>query len=135
MDDFFLTADACIACLKELTDKLGDRKDDIIHEIERHDSLVEAVVRVCPMLEGMADADLVEYVKKLGAEKKPPVRIYGDEDNLDICSFLKMCDKFKTKNMQEQLVLFDQAFMPVDPSIFVRKRKIEIVFPDPATTT
>ena len=103
-----------------------ERQEEVAYQIEKQTSVYDVMLKVCPMLESMVQDDLIDCIKGLGTKAYPPVKIYGDENNLNIKHFFKICSKFNSKALTEQIYLFDQLFLPSDPYAFMKKNKIKL---------
>lgn len=126
MDTVCYNFDTCSKILQRLLQYLEDKQEDIVYQIESQPDIVSIMVNVIPALEIMTNNELVEIITEFGANAATPVKIYGDEENINIIYFLKLCHKYeKMKSMSEALIKFDKAMLPIDHNHFVRKKKHE----------
>ena len=126
MDELLKTPELCIEVLCELCNGLKERQEEVAYQIDKQTTLFDILLKVCPMLESMVQDDLIDCIKALGNKAYPPIKLYGDEDNLNVKHLFKICSKFNSKALTEQICLFDQLYIPSDPNAFMKKNKIKI---------
>jgi len=118
--------DTCSKIMARLLAFLEEKQEDVAYQIESQPDVVSIMVNVLPSLEVMVNNELVDVVTEFGANASNTVKIYGDEEEINITFFLKLCHKYeKMKSMTDALTKFDKAMLPVDHSHFLRKKKFE----------
>jgi hypothetical protein len=120
--------DTCSKILQRMLSFLEDKQEDIVYQIESQPDVVSVMVNVLPSLEVMVNNELIDVITEFGANAATPIKIYGDEEELNITYFLNLCHKYeKMKSMSEGLNKFDKMMLPVDHSHFLRKKRHEAI--------
>ena len=105
-----------------LNECLALKQADITSLFESQTSVVDVMVNVMPVLNSMANEQLIVIIKEFGEQATPPVKVFGDEDDLNITCFLKHCHKYlMMKTLVEYLATFEKYMLPLEYTMFTKK--------------
>ena len=110
----------CLNILNILVSFLRGQKTTILSHIEKQESTIDVALFVVPIIEQLIVTQLVELLEEEAEYNNTEI----DLGDINLKGFLKLCNKYNNnKSIVEKLNEFDQAFMPMDPAIFQRKKK------------
>lgn len=122
MDAVCRNNEQCLNILGKLVSFLRGQKTNIISQIEKQESAIDVALVVIPFIEEVVVTELVDLLEEAATNSEIEI----DLGDISLKGFLKLCNKYNNKFMMEKLHEFDQAFMPMDPSMFLRKKKISL---------
>ena len=126
MQDLFKSGESCLNVVSKLVVFLKERRETTLAQIDKQQSIIDVAMNVCPALESMLTEYLIELVMQVAATAKVVLDVYDRED-ITLKKFFKICNKYtNNKLLGEKLIELNKAFMPIDPNLFMRRKKITL---------